>query len=201
MSSAVYEARYRFTPYAKVAAPLAALIMTAAVSVILVAVYQASRESDTTQQDLVLLAVTGIVFLLGGVFVVGLALTWVAAAVRRWTALRVDQHGVMLGRRPFPGSRPMMAPWPDIEAIVLFFYSGKSSGLCIGLRLTPTAPRPSPGPPAHTWQGRWYIRFMTAPDAPADVYLGVQGWDLEYERLVEAMDAFAPRHVELIDLV
>jgi hypothetical protein len=197
MSSAVYEARYRFTPYAKVAAPLLALIMTAAVSVILVAVYQASRESDTTQQDLVLLAVTGIVFLLSGVFVVGLALSWVVAAARHWTALRVDQHGVTLGRRPFPGSRPMTVPWSDIEAIVVF----ASRGLCIGLRLTPSAPRPSPGPPAHTWMGRLYIRFMTNPNVPVDVYLGVQGWDLDPEQLIAAMDAFAPRDVELVDAV
>jgi hypothetical protein len=197
MPLTVYEERYRFTPYARGAAPFLALIMTGAVTIILVALYQVAQQPDATTKDVLFAAAFGTLVLVMGGFIVGMALTWIVAAARHWTALRVDQHGVTLGRRPFPGSRPMTVPWSDIEAIVVF----ANRGLCIGLRLTPSAPRPSPGPPAHTWMGRLYIRFMTTPNVPVDVYLGVQGWDLDPEQLVAAMDAFAPRDVELVDAV
>jgi hypothetical protein len=107
-----------------VAAPFLTLIMTGAVTIILVALYQQSQQPDATTKDVLFAAVFATLVLVMGGFIVGLGLSWIVAAARHWTALRVDQDGVTLGRRPFPGSRPVTVPWSDIETIVVFGSRG-----------------------------------------------------------------------------
>jgi len=75
---------------------------------------------------------------------VGYGVGWLAAAMTRQVALRVDRQGVLFGRVPFPPRRPVLVPWSSIDEIVAFKRSGTAYSALkpfIGLRLRPGAPR------------------------------------------------------------
>ena len=132
--------------------------------------------------------------LAGGGFLIAVAINWIRAAATGWVALRIDRDGVTLGRHPMPGSRAVAVPWRDIQDVVVFYYHAPrhSGGPCVGLRLTPTAPRPSGRPPAGTLRGWLYRIFTTTSSAPADVHLGIRGWNLNRVAMKAAVRAFAP---------
>jgi hypothetical protein len=148
-------------------------------------------------------AVVTIVFFGGG------GLSMLFGALRRQVALRVDEHGVTLGRPPglmthhglWWRTPRVTVPWDDIDTVVLFSLNapGSSTLSFVGLRLHDGAALPAREP----WRwGVWRRLNMWMgqgrPPEDIDLYRQIFGWRVDEKRLRSAAKAYA-RGIPVMD--
>jgi hypothetical protein len=125
----------------------------------------------------------------------GCSAGWLAAAIRGQVAIRIDQHGVLLGRLPFPPRRPVLIPWDSIESIVTDRIGG---GHDVGKRLFGVRLRPSEVARRHTvvtrWQALWPIFLGISPS----VERMRRGWDVDMIALQRSVWRYGP-HVRILN--
>jgi hypothetical protein len=117
------------------------------------------------------------------------------AGLSRKAALRMDPSGITLCQSPFFRSAVNFYPWGDVQRIVLWRFERLEH---LGVQRREGAPEPKgafTGPMSQAAAG------TTAPGVDPDVAItGVAAntWDLDRQRLVEAVAHFAPT-VEVAD--
>lgn len=108
-------------------------------------------------------------------------------------ALRVDSEGVLLGGAPAKHEKhKAFAPWADITSVVVWHQRTAGQGIDhIGLNRRPGAP-PLPGPNSKMTQS---AAERVAPHVEYELLLAsrpINLWRLDPERLLAAVDSFAP---------
>ncbi|MER5975497.1 hypothetical protein ABT142_03095 [Streptomyces sp. NPDC001857] len=117
------------------------------------------------------------------------------AWVRRLVALRVDERGVTLGGAPARHARQTaFVPWSDITAVVLWDQAtaAMTPMRYVGLRRRPGAPA-LPGPNSSLSREQ---TTRLASHVDHELFLAsrhINLWTLDRERLVNALQAFAPK--------
>ena len=131
----------------------------------------------------------------------GYCVGWLVAAMTGQVAMRVNRHGVLFGRVPFPPRRSVLVPWSSIDEIVAFKRSGSVYSTLkpfIGVQLRPDAPRPRgvprPGTIAHRL--RAWNAFLE-PVTP-DLDRMIRGWELDMIALQRSVWAHGP-HVRIFN--
>lgn len=197
-----YVTWYRFTAFVVMYVPFGALITATACSLSLAFVLPDVVRSSSSALEVVLAI---LIFGFGGGFFLFLAVgfvTWLVASAWHWEAVRADSQGMTFARRPVPGSRRVMVPWRDLEAVVLFPiptgppYNG---GLGVGLRLLPGSRRPAGFLDPDSWWA-WLRQPPLVFPTPRRVgaYRIVRGFDLDVDVLGAVIREYAP-HVLCLD--
>jgi hypothetical protein len=135
-----------------------------------------------------------------GLLLFGAGGAWFLYMVARGgLAFRADRDGVTLGnpriRQPGMHNRPLRVPWQELAEVVLFHqHAGQASVPYIGLRLRPGVRRPH----STTFNRRsrlWPLNRGLFPGVPEAVLVRsrpITGWQLDEDRLLEAVATFAP---------
>jgi hypothetical protein len=189
-----YVATYRFTPFVLYVATLSISVGALCVGFIWSGWRRTDPVPDVPARVLGTVAGGCIAF-----FMLGAGLSYVLAAATRRLALRIDSHGVTLGRAFLP-TRAVFVPWPDIDHIVRFAAFNNYAGTAqfIGVRLKPGAPRPR-GVPAPGSLAAGLRRFNAGLTPwPADVFRNARPWSLDDTLLAEAVRLHAGE-VTIID--
>ncbi|MFD0414861.1 hypothetical protein [Streptomyces sp. NPDC127108] len=112
---------------------------------------------------------------------------------KQLVALRVDSEGVLLGGAPAKYEKQKaFVPWADITSVVVWHQQTTGQGIDhIGLNRRPGAPQ-LPGPNSKMTQ---ISAERIAPHVEYELLLAsrpINLWRLDPERLLAAVDAFAP---------
>src|SRR5256714_5751566 len=141
-----YVTRYRFARFVGTFVTFSAAIFVVGAVVFPWSVVSVKLVPVPTRSEWVLLAVVFVFVELTMVFFGAAMVSWLVASARHWEAIRADSRGVSFARRPILGSRTVVMPWRDLDALVFFsvpvgrpYYGGVGGG---------PAPPPGGPPPA-----------------------------------------------------
>jgi len=197
-----YVTRYRFTRFVGTFVTFSAAIFVVGAVVFPWSVVSVKLVPVPTRSEWVLLAVVFVFVELTMVFFGAAMVSWLVASAQHWEAIRADSRGVSFARRPILGSRTVVMPWRDLDALVFFSvpvgrpYYG---GLGVGLRQRRGAPRPAG---YRDTNSRWtWLRELPlfGPPRPAGLgaYRIVRGFDLNVDEFVGVVREYAPQ-VEIV---